>query len=860
MDMLFAGFDIGTDCVSAVVLDNNFKIVFSPEPLFHFGNPVHVLKDLTQGIIQRFGKDALAVTAFTGTGGERFASLLDVPFYHDTITIPAGVALVSPETKYVFHIGAKDSYFFELEKINSDSPLIYVPDHGTGTKCGGGSGILITKQCRRFFENDFVIDLSHTDARTKRARLNQRLKDIFQKADEEIAFSDKRIDVGGRCGVVIQSDMIHLQNSGEKIRDILRGLYVRIIKNYISDVLKSRTFQPDSIAYATGGVFESPHLLSLLNENTGLSVSVHDRFRSVGALGAVVKAKNERRVFSCEDLDNLVDSERKSVKMVPGLKTALSRVIIYDEEQPTNEGPLQIFQMEAHGKHPVILGIDGGSTTTKAVILHQDTLKILAQICLYTNGKPLETIKDIFRQIRESLGSCVDINAVAYTGSSGAFYHKLFTRSPNGSGAKTIDLVKDEITCHALGVKHFNDKTDTIFELGGQDAKFTLFNPDGTVKKSRMNLSCMAGTGQTMQNMVEMIGLDIRSTFHDYALSAEQTPVVDDTCGVFTEAGIARLISLGFPKNEIAAAIAYGFMGGYVNKFIGNEAFGACASAQGGPFIGKAPLAALAMHTNMDIHAFPHRQLFGALGAALAVHQEIRRLESQGKAYECRFRGLGVADQTFEKKDTLCDDEIKDSCGIKQCRLSIYRAGLERIITGGACPKGNTDSSIKKMPDYIELYKKILEKHLKNHISEYQDDADERILIPRSLTFLNEKGVFYAALYRNLGFQVLISPETSDEISEMGLACSHSEACYPVKLAHGHTAFLKNILRPGKDKILLVNAIGSSREKHKFCPYVSGAGFLAKDALDMDNSDVLLPVIYFNDPDNPLCKSFYNDL
>jgi hypothetical protein len=332
-----------------------------------------------------------------------------------------------------------------------------------------------------------------------------------------------------------------------------------------------------------------------------------------------------------------------------------------------------------------------------------------------------------------------------------------------------------------------------------------------------MNLSCMAGTGQTMQNMVEMIGLDITSSFHDHALAAERTPVVDDTCGVFTEAGIARLISLGFPKDEIAAAIAYGFMGGYVNKFIGNEVFGQCASAQGGPFTGKAPLAALAMHTGMEIHAFPHRQLFGALGAALAVHQEIQRLQNSGTSYECRFRGLDIADRVFEKKDSQCTDVIQDSCGIKQCRLSIYTTGEERIITGGACPKGNTDSTVKKTPDYVELYKKILDRHLDSG-DRACETGEERILIPRALSFLNEKGVFFSSFYRNLGFTVVVSPETTDEISDMGLSCSHTEACYPVKLAHGHAAYLKNILRPGKDKILLVNTIGTGREKYRFCP------------------------------------------
>lgn len=863
-----AGFDIGTDSVSAVVFSRDhaqgsLELVLAPKPLFHFGNPVHALRDIYADIICFLGSEKLIFSSFTGSGGARFAERLNVPYHHDTITIPAGAAHVDSGTRYVFHMGAKDSYFFEIEKIQTrNGDHVFVPDHGTGTKCGGGSGILITKQCRRYFEHEFPLNLENKEGQALRQYLDQRLCNIFRRGDDEIATADKGLDVGGRCGVVIQSDMIHLQNSGEKVNNILAGLYLRTLKNFQSDVLKSRVFEPDSIALACGGMFESPHFVGVARQTLGLDLFVSDHFRHVGAIGSVIKSAKNTSAFKITDLDRLTDSEKKSVKTVAALSKALEKVVIYDEDEPAEIiGPLRIYTREKEGITPVILGIDGGSTTTKAVVVHKENLKILARVCLYTNGKPLETVQTIFKNLSDALGSHMDITAVAYTGSSGAFYHKLFTRNPNGSSVKNIDLVKDEITCHALGVKHYNDKTDTIFELGGQDAKFTRFNPDGTVKKSRMNLSCMAGTGQTMQNMVEMIGLDITSTFHDYALAAKQTPVVDDTCGVFTEAGIARLISLGFPKEEIAAAIAYGFMGGYVNTFIGNESFGECASAQGGPFTGRAPLAALAMHTDMVIHAFPHRQLFGALGAALAASKEIRDMEKSGIPYESRFRGLEACLLTYDKSEKTCGHEIQDSCRVKDCRLSVYTVGREKIITGGACPKGNTDSSGKRAPDYVDLYKRILEKHLTPYSCNLQDAGEkDRVLIPRALSFWNEKGVFYAAFYRYLGFDVALSPESDDMITEMGLASAHSETCFPVKIAHGHAAFLKPLMRQGKDKLLLVSAIGEGKEKYKFCPYISAAGFLVKDALGMDNNDVLIPVLYFNDPAHPIDRSFHKDL
>ncbi|MEE8638206.1 MAG: acyl-CoA dehydratase activase-related protein, partial [Candidatus Margulisiibacteriota bacterium] len=177
-------------------------------------------------------------------------------------------------------------------------------------------------------------------------------------------------------------------------------------------------------------------------------------------------------------------------------------------------------------------------------------------------------------------------------------------------------------------------------------------------------------------------------------------------------------------------------------------------------------------------------------------------------------------------------------------------------------PKGNTDVSVKIAPNYIELYKKILENHLSKFSVPFDSKPSdkERILIPRSLSFLNEKGVFYTALYNALGFEVVVSPESDDHIANLGISHSHSEACYPIKLAHGHAALLKERLREGRDKILLVNLIGSDIEKYKFCPYVASAGFSVKNSLHLENEDVLLPVLHFNDPDYKLEEAIKKDL
>jgi activator of 2-hydroxyglutaryl-CoA dehydratase/predicted nucleotide-binding protein (sugar kinase/HSP70/actin superfamily) len=851
MGRFVVGFDVGSDSVHSIVLDKEDKIIMAPHSRMHFGNPVEVVQDEYREIINQIGFINIQSVAFTGSVGKFIAEKTNSAFFYDTLTIPNGLKIVAPDADYAFHVGAKDPYYFLQEKIKTkDGWKTFIPDHGTGTKCGGGSGILITKQCRRFFEHNFPVTMGD-DRRINRKILQEQLEKIFQISEEESTKSEKDIDVGGRCGVVIQSDMIHLQNSGEQIKNILNGMYRRVAKNYKSDVLKTRVIDGHKKAVATGGIFFNRSLAKIFEEIIGVTIIIPENFEKVGAIGAALKAREESGKFEPEVLNNIIQKEKEKIKMAASLSSALEKVVIYDEEEKFAKiEDLVIYKkFEENEKINVLIGLDGGSTTTKAIVADSADLKILAEICLYTNGKPLQTAQELFRQLKANIGKNINIKGIAYTGSSGAFYFKLFTDLKKNADKKCLDIIKDEITCHAYGVKHYNKEVDTIFELGGQDAKFTLFNKDGTVKKSKMNLSCMAGTGQTMHNMVEMIGLDIKTNFHEYALNAKFTPMVDETCGVFTEAGIAKLIAMGFEREEIAAAIVFGFMGGYVNKFVGNEKFGNYASAQGGPFNGKSCLAALALHTGMEIHAFPHRQLFGALGAVIALKKRMKRMEREGIEYETKFRGLKIADTTFEKKIESCRKIVSDNCGLRDCKLQVYKIGNDIIYSGGLCPKGSTESTSKKAPNYVENYKRILNRHLEKYTTDLSKHGNqEKILIPRTLSFLNEKGVFYVSLYKNLGFDISISPESDDEIANLGLNSAHSETCYPIKLAHGHAAYLKKYLVKKRDKILLVNTIAAGKERYKFCPYVAAEGFLVKDALEIDNQDVLLPVVHFDNP------------
>ncbi len=240
-----------------------------------------------------------------------------------------------------------------------------------------------------------------------------------------------------------------------------------------------------------------------------------------------------------------------------------------------------------------------------------------------------------------------------------------------------------------------------------------------------------------------------------------------------------------------------------------------------------------------------------------------KAVKQVSSAKESLFRGFEIADSTIERKNLPCSQCVAESCGLRDCKLQVFNIGEEKVLSGGLCPKGNTHPSQRRAPNYVELYKSILSRHLNEvsfAIGDLSESKRKRVFMPRSLTFLNERGVYFATLYDALGFDVVLSPESDDEIAQLGKTYAHSESCYPVILAHGHAAYLMKHLRPGIDKIFLANVIRAENLKLTFCPYVSSAGFVIKGNLGLSQTDVLMPLFFFDSIKNPVEGYILKDL
>ena len=864
---LIVGFDVGSSFVHYTVLSEDKEIVYSPKSIMHFANPVDGIKEAWKDILATFGPDKIRSTAFTGSGAEAFPKVMEgVSYVFDSVAIPKGVEGANPNARYVFHIGAKDAYFFELKQIG-DKKIIQ--EWRTGTKCGGGSGTLIEKQCRRLFEGEvrnpkLADPASTSNAEEKeevriqnRARLQGRLEEMYRRAEEEASTANEPSEFLARCGVVIQSDLIHKQNEGATRPDNLSGLFRTVARNYKIDVLGARTIDRggrDGEAVVSGGVFANDLIRENMEEFLGLKIERAKHCENIAAIGAAIKAIEEGNnfVFEVEQLDQVAAYSREKRKYAPSLSISLGNV---------NEQSKRLAARIKPGTE-VVLGIDGGSTTTKGALVDLKTGRLLDKLYIKTHGNPEESLKRVLKYLGRHKQKVV-VRGVGATGSARKLYEKILVSKKKAEqfakeGTELADRVTDEITCHALGVKHYDNEVDTIFEVGGQDMKFTSFATDGTVKEAKMNYSCQAGSGQTLENMADVINLNVEDTLQEAALRADRVPIIDSTCGVFMEMDENRLIAEGFNKDEIAAAVVRGTAASYYYKFVGGSGHsGQKCSAQGGPPLGKAFLAALAQVSENEIEAFPHREMFGAWGQALDIIENIKRLEEEGKKCQSAFRGWGLVDMPFEKRKISCKELFGEkSCGMRDCQLEVFSIEDDEIITGGFCPRGNSETSKRPKPNYVDRYHKIYDKHFKKlgclqkdlPAARKEAESLKTVGIKRSTATLGEKGIWSAALLNKLGFYPVVSPRTTKEIAAIGVDNSRTEFCIARKLATGHAAVLNS--DPNIDYLFnpsFIELRTGSPPDLKYCIYTESEGYILNDVLSLDKSKQINPILHFGD-------------
>ena len=310
----------------------------------------------------------------------------------------------------------------------------------------------------------------------------------------------------------------------------------------------------------------------------------------------------------------------------------------------------------------VYLGIDVGSVTTKLAVLDENE-KLVAHVYLPTQGKPIEMTQLGLKQVKQQLPEDANIAGVATTGSARYLAGVIV-------GA---DLVKNEITSHAVAALQYIPQVQTIIEIGGQDSKIIIIR-DGILTDFGMNTVCAAGTGSFLDHQALRLNMSIEE-FSQRALDSDTPVRIAGRCTVFAESDMVHKQQMGHRTEDIV----YGLCQALVRNYLNNVGLGKDIKPpivfQGGVAFNQGIVKALQEELDAEILVPPHHEVMGAIGAALLVHEEMMNSKNGSK-----FKGFGVSQAKYHTSSFECK-ACPNLCEIAQLSLN----GQVLARWGGRC-------------------------------------------------------------------------------------------------------------------------------------------------------------------------------
>lgn len=305
------------------------------------------------------------------------------------------------------------------------------------------------------------------------------------------------------------------------------------------------------------------------------------------------------------------------------------------------------------------LGIDIGSVSTKGVIIDSEN-RILASEYLWTEGDPVQATKNILRSLKKQISDDLTIKAVGTTGSARKLIGTMLS----------ADIIKNEITAHAVGTLSRCPDVRTILEIGGQDSKIILIN-DGVVIDYAMNSLCAAGTGAFLSSQAKRLGLAVEE-LGEIALCSKHPTKLAARCTVFAESDMIHKAQTGHKKEDLVAGLCQAVVSNYLNNVGKGKSIKAPIVFQGGVSKNKGVVKAFEKALGAEIHVDPDSHLLGAIGAAVLAGKETRK-----KSFD-----FHIANLIFETKARECP-----GCA-NHCEIIAFYCGDKMLDTwGGRCEK-----------------------------------------------------------------------------------------------------------------------------------------------------------------------------
>ena len=805
----YVGIDAGSVSLNCVVIDQKKEIVYESPYKRHLGRVEEGVLELFQDLYQRFGQEKIKAVAFTGNHGRKISERVGGFYEFETISEVLGSIFIQPDVKSIISMGGQDIALLQVSHDGVSWELEYFNTNGP---CASGTGSFIDQQAQRLATAIYSHEVDITQDQT-----DSILGDFIKLGLR----SEKPSNVACRCTVFTKSDMIHLQNKGEKLEDIIYGLHLGNARNYMSTIVCNRVLE-DPILFVGGLSMNELQVRAFKDYFPQLIVPQHSA--SVGALGVALHA------LDLELENNLNLEAYKSVGVADASEFPVAPKLELKETHFPEDN--EVRNRSFPEKERVYLGLDIGSTTTKYALIDENR-EIIHKSYVHTQGKPIEVTQGLLSIILDEMGDKVQIVGTATTGSG---------RNVVGDFLNA-DLIIDEITAHARGAVEIDSGIDTIFEIGGQDSKY-IYISNAYPLDFDMNKVCAAGTGSFLHELANKYGINIVGEFQEIALSSDTPVKLAERCTVFMESDLVSYHQKGLPRDDLIAGLCYAIVYNYLNRVVGKRKIGQRVMFLGGPSLNKGVVAAFENVLGRPLVVPKHREVLGAFGAAISL-QEKMQLENTTTS---TFRGLdsAIKDQ-MDYNEKVCR---ADSSCHNQCKLKIYDFDGRKSIWGGECGRYELIRGRgKKRENYFLLREKIWQSNMDGVYVELKDkalmevDGRPTLGMQRSLYTLHT-GVLWTHFFDKLGYRVVFTPPTNSQISGAGIEAMTSETCYPIKVSHGH---VKELM--GKTKYLFLPSIINMptpkvSERGFYCPLVSSNQYMVRMALDLDKASILSPIIH----------------